>query len=257
MGLAEELRAALERGDLFVEYLPVVALADRRCVGGEALVRWQRGKVVLPGGTFVPRIENTPLSGKITYWVVDRVAEELGDWLDANPEAHVSINVPPEILGRGGLEYAAIKSGLHSRASQVILEITERGIPDRLGLDALNQMAALGVRLALDDTTLTGVNLALVARCPFDTIKIDHRVIAQLAEGKPAPDWLPPLQMLLKTTPLQVVAEGVETEFQAKWLRAAGVQLAHGYLFSPAISAEALKQLYADDRRPGRLPSRG
>lgn len=67
MTISEEVRTALERGDLFLEYLPTVALADACCLGGEALVRWQRGRDVVPACDFLPLIENTPLSGRLTY----------------------------------------------------------------------------------------------------------------------------------------------------------------------------------------------
>jgi sensor c-di-GMP phosphodiesterase-like protein len=102
MSISEDIRAALDRGELFLEYLPTVVLADSHCVGAEALVRWRRGDVVLPAGAFIPLIENTPVSGTLTYWVLDTVAAQLGAWLTANADVHVSINVPPEILGRGG-----------------------------------------------------------------------------------------------------------------------------------------------------------
>ena len=64
--------------------------------------------------------DHPPLSGTLTYWVIDTVAVELGDWLEGNEAAHISINVPPEILGRGGLEYAATKSGLRAHVKQLI-----------------------------------------------------------------------------------------------------------------------------------------
>jgi sensor c-di-GMP phosphodiesterase-like protein len=245
VALFDDIKAALERGDLFVEYLPTVTLADACCVGAEALVRWRRGDAVVSAADFIPLIENTSLSGRITYWVIETVAAELGEWLDANPDAHVSINVPPEILGRGGIEYAAIRSGLRTRADQIVLEITERGVPDRLGLETVSLMAECGVRIALDDTMMTGANLALLTRCNFSMIKLDRHVTAELAPDKPKPEWIAGLQSLLKTTSLQVVAEGVETDYQAKWLRAAGVQLAQGYLFSRPLPARGFQKWYA------------
>jgi EAL domain-containing protein (putative c-di-GMP-specific phosphodiesterase class I)/ActR/RegA family two-component response regulator len=246
--LTDEVRAALDHGDLFVAYLPIFKLADGACVGGEALVRWRRGGGVLPAGEFMPRIELTPLAGRITYWVMETVAAELGDWLDANPGAEVGINVPPEALGRGGIEHTAVRSGLRERLGQVVFEITERGVPDRLGLDALRQAAERGVRVALDDVSLTGVNLALLARCNFSAIKLDRRAVAQLQPDRPQAEWLPALQALLKTSPLKVVAEGVETAYQVKWLHAAGVQMAQGHYFSPPLPAAGLKELYAAQR---------
>ena len=129
-----EIYEGLKAGEFFLEYLPTISLVDGRCVGAEALSRWRRPSGIVPPGEFISLIENTPLSGLLTYWVIDTLAAELGDWLRSNSEAHVSINVPPEILGRGGLEYASTKSGLREVSSQIILEVTERGIPDRLGM---------------------------------------------------------------------------------------------------------------------------
>ena len=251
MALIDEIRTALDRGEFFVEYLPTLMLVDSRCVGAEALVRWRRRQVVLAAGAFIPLIENTPMSGTMTYWVIDTVAAELGEWLGGHADAHISINVPPEVLGRGGLEYAATRSGLRAHVTQIVLEITERGIPDRLGLDALNQMSARGVRLALDDTMLSGANLALLTRCPFGTIKLDRELTAQLQRDQPPPEWLSGLESLLKTTSLQVVAEGVESDYQASVLQDIGVQMAQGHLFSTPLTAREFMQFHADQRHAG------
>ena len=170
----EDIREGMDRGEMFLEYQPIVSLVTGDCLGGEALVRWRRRDGVLLPVSFIQLIENTPLSGRLTYWVIDTVAAELGDWLSRHEDVHICINVPPEILGRGGLEYAAIRSGLRARVQQIVLEITERGIPDRLGLDALNSLADHGVVLALDDTTLNGTNAALLARANFKILKLDR-----------------------------------------------------------------------------------
>ena len=245
---ADDVRAGMERGELFIAYLPTVTLTNARCIGAEALVRWRRGSEILPGGDFIPQIENTPMSGVITYWVIDTVAAELGEWLGEHRDAHISINVPPEILGRGGLEYAATRSGLRAHAGQIVLEITERGVPDRLGLEALNSMAQRGVRLALDDTMLSGANLALLARCNFQIVKLDRELVGNLKPGAPAPAWLEGLSSLLRNSRLQVVAEGVESDYQVQTLITAGVQMAQGFLFSMPLTAHELIRWYAGDR---------
>jgi EAL domain-containing protein (putative c-di-GMP-specific phosphodiesterase class I) len=189
------------------------------------------------------------MSGTITYWVIDTVATELGEWLGEHSDAHISINVPPEILGRGGLQYAVTRSGLRAHVGQIILEITERGVPDRLGLEALTYFAGRGVQLALDDTMLSGANLALLARCNFKIVKLDRELIVRLKPGAPAPAWLEGLRSLLQTCKLQVVAEGVESDYQAQTLLAAGVQMGQGYLFSMPLTAPELMRLYDQDRR--------
>src|SRR5262249_23990065 len=163
------IRSGLTRGEFFLEYLPTVSLIDDSCIGAEALIRWRHAGEIIPPNEFIPRVENTSLSGLITYWVLERIAVEMGDWLRENGRAHIGLNVPPEILGRGGMEYVANKSGLIDRASQIVFEITERGVPDPLGVDAINQSRLMGIQVALDDVTLVGAaNLAVLARCKFD-----------------------------------------------------------------------------------------
>jgi sensor c-di-GMP phosphodiesterase-like protein len=248
MSMLENIRAGLNRGELFVEYLPTMDLANGECVGAEALVRWRRGEVILTASEFMPMVENTPLSGTLTYWVIDTAAAELGEWLNANPEVHIGINVPAEILGRGGLEYAAQRSGLSAHVGQIVLEITEHGIPDRLGLTALQSMAERGVRIALDDVMLSGTNLALLTRCNFSMVKLSSALTGEVRLGMPAPQWLEGLRSLLQTSSLTVIAEGVETQFQAQSLRAAGVQFAQGYLYSTPLRSRDMFDFYAAHR---------
>lgn len=245
----DDIRRALHSNEFFLVYQPIVALDDQRCVGAEALIRWRRGgATVIDAGEFIPQAENTPLSGTITYWVMDTIATELGEWLGQNRDVFIGINVPPEILGRGGIEYVAGKSGLKERAKQLVLEVTERGVPDQLGLNALNSIPATGVRVALDDTTLSGANLALLTRCHFDFVKIGHTLVSQLDEDAPRPQWLDGLAALLGTTGLQIIAEGVERPKQAAMLAEAGVQLAQGHLFSGPLPAGELERYFERHR---------
>ena len=248
MSILDNIRAGLNRGELFLEYLPTMDLGNGACVGAEALVRWRRGEAILTASEFMPMVENTPLSGTLTYWVIDTVAAELGEWLSANPDVQIGINVPAEILGRGGLEYAARRSGLNARVGQIVLEITEHGIPDRLGLTALQSMAERGVRIALDDIMLSGTNLALLTRCNFSMVKLSPELTGEVRVGLPAPEWLDGLRSLLHSSSLTVVAEGVETDFQARSLRAAGVQFAQGYLYSTPLRSREMFDFHATHR---------
>lgn len=234
----EAMRAGLQAGEFFLEYMPTVSLVHGRCLGAEALIRWRREGEVLSPADFIPAAENTPLSGLITYWVIDRLAEEMGTWLRENPGAHISINVPPEILGRGGMEYVATKSGLIDVAKQLILEITERGVPDPMGVDALNNLWGMRVRVALDDVTFVGgANLAVLARCPFDFIKLDRSLIAQIQPDAPKPDWMGGIASMLRTSQMTVIAEGVETDAQLAALREIGMPAAQGFLFARPMPA--------------------
>jgi EAL domain-containing protein (putative c-di-GMP-specific phosphodiesterase class I) len=249
----DAIHAGLTQGEFFLEYLPTVTLAEGRCVGAEALARWRRPSGVVPPGTFVPLIEETPVSGLLTYWVIETVTNELGEWLRAHEEAHLAINVPPEILGRGGLEYTATKTGIAGLRRRLILEVTERGLPDRLGVAALEAASRSGARIALDDVMLSGAKLAILSRCPLDIIKIDRSLVSQITPDVPCPEWLGGLSALLQSTRVEVIAEGVETAAQVAALRASGVRMAQGYYFSPPITAEELKAYYS---RTGGQPSR-
>jgi len=241
----DAIRDGLDKGEFFLEYLPTVSLADGRCVGAEALARWRKPDRVVPPDEFIPFVEGTPLSGMLTYWVLETVAKDLGDWLRIHSEAYIAVNVPAELLGRGGLEYAAIKTGLSEIRDQILLEVTERGIPDHLGVTALAEASRSGVRIALDDVTLTGTHLAILSRCSLDVIKPDRSLVAQITSEDPCPVWLSGLSALLQSIQVAVIAEGVETAVQAEALRAAGVPMAQGFYFSPPISAEELKAYYS------------
>lgn len=237
--VAKDVRGALKRGELFLEYLPLMAVPEGRCVGAEALVRWRRdGGVVMPN-RFIPVIEETPVSGLLTYWVIETLAAELGDWLRAHDDVQLGINIPPEILGRGGLEYAAERSGLLDQAPKLVLEITERGYPDRQGAMALGAANRYGTRVALDDVTFSGRNLVVLARCSFDILKIDRSLVAQIGspDQQGLPPWLDHLSALRQGAALEIIAEGVETREQLDTLVAAGVTRVQGFFFSRPLAA--------------------
>lgn len=244
----DDVRAALDGGEMFVAYLPIATLDDGWCVGAEALPCWRRGDRVVSEREFMPVIEETALAGRVTYWVVETVAAQLDEWLDENADAHVAIHVPPAIIGRGGLEYAAVRAGLRAHFSQIVVEISETGVPDRQALDTLAVAAERGVRVALDGAMLNGTNLALLARCNLSMIKLHPALVGEIAPERPRPFWLTALQPLLRTSLLDVVAAGVDTRYQAEVLRDAGVQMAQGDWVSGPLDAGALRERYARDR---------
>jgi len=236
----DAMRQGMAAGEFFLEYLPMVSLADGSCLGGEALARWRRPCGVVMPREFIPLAEGTPFSGELCYWVIETVASELAVWLRSNPRFSLSINVSPEILGRGGIRYAADKSGLSDLFPQLILEITERGVPDLIGLKALDDYSRWGMRIAVDDVSrVGGANLAVLSRAPLSVIKVDAALVDQIQPGDPLPEWLEGVAALILNAGLMVIAEGVETESQALALRAAGIQGAQGHFFSRSIPAQA------------------
>ena len=179
----------------------------------------------------------------LTYWVLETVSKELGDWFLDHSDVSIDVNVPPEILGRGGLEYAAIKTGVSGLRNQITLEVTERGIPDNVGMTGLEAASKSGVRIALDDVTLSSTHLVILSRCTLDLIKLDK----SLTDNRVRSRLAPVAQRLVGLAAINARRSHrrIETEIQARALQAAGVSMAQGYYFSQPISAEKLKAYYS------------
>jgi sensor c-di-GMP phosphodiesterase-like protein len=227
-------------GDLFLEYLPVVTLDRERCIGAEALIRWRCGSRIVQPAEFIPAIENTAVSGLVTYWVIDTVARELGDWLRHNPSFHLAINVPPEVFGRGGLEYAAAKSNILDLASQFVLEITERGIPDQLGIHEINSRPRRGVLVALDDVCTSESSLLVASSVQVDILKLEQSAVASITRADLPAASVSSLSALIQGANVAVVAEGVETSSQVRRLLEFGIGMGQGWLFSRPLRAANL-----------------
>jgi EAL domain-containing protein (putative c-di-GMP-specific phosphodiesterase class I) len=235
-----DVEEALRKREFFLEYLPFVDMDSGLCIGAEALVRWRRPPIVVPPLEFIPMVDNTYLSGPLAYFVMEEISRELLDWLREN-DAFISFNVAPEIIGRGGLAYVAGITGLADLRGKIVIEITERGVPDRIGIEALNRAVQLGFRFALDDVGVAGANPIVLARCQVEMVKFDRDLISQVRLGEPLPSGLDAISDLLKTGKMTAVAEGVESAEQVEALKSAGFRIAQGYYFSRPISAEELK----------------
>jgi sensor c-di-GMP phosphodiesterase-like protein len=241
---ARDVKAALDAGDLFLEYLPTVSLPDRRCVGAEALIRWQRGPELVPPMEFIPLIENTPVSGLITYWVIETFAREVADWLKGQDDAHMSINVPPEVIGRGSLAYVAERAGLASLGPKLVFEITERGIPDRIAVDTLNDWPRHGWLIALDDVGASAASLVVARQVRIDILKIEADTVKRIS-NLPAAQTAA-LAELIHASNVGVIAEGVETGDQVEGLRQCGIGMAQGWLFSRPLRASEFISYFSE-----------
>lgn len=233
----DEIRAGFEANEFFVEYLPTISLADSRCVGAETLIRWRRPDRVVQPLDFIATLENTPLSGTLTYWIVETVAKELAEWMRAHDNVHISINVPPELLGRGGLKYVINNSNLCDLTGKLMVEVTERGLPDALGVAAIAEAEDAGVLIALDDLEMNDANLVVLSRIRTNVVKFDK----SFADRMLHPDWtcqeIEGLAALIRIGGFRVIVEGVETAAQAILLKNAGIQMAQGFYFSPPLPA--------------------
>jgi len=239
----DTVREGIERRELFLEYMPTVRLRDGVCAGAEALTRWRRtdGRLV-PPSEFIPIVERTPVSGLLTYWVMETVAGELGDWLRQTGDVHVAINVPPELIGRGGMEYVGRRAGFVELADKLILEVTERGVPDEIALDAITHRTGRRrlVRLALDDVGVNDHWTSLLQQAPFDILKLDKSLIDRMEEDD-AQSSLPLIEQIARMARergIEIIAEGIERPAQAALLRELDIPLGQGWYFSKALRAD-------------------
>lgn len=244
MKTVDQIRAAFEKEEFYLVYMPTMDLTTRKCVGAEALIRWNsNGENVAPD-EFIPQIENTPLSGLITYWVIEKVARDLKDWLQSNEGVHIGINVPPELIGRGGLEYAAIKAGLTDSIDKIILEVTERGFPDQLALNTLGETKGR-IKVAVDDFGTGDANMMQLSKLRADIIKLDKYFIDQITSENQQPKIVAGLVAFAKAMDFDIIAEGVETQLQFNFLKALNANMAQGWYFSKPLQSNDFLQFYS------------
>lgn len=234
----KEILEGLTNDEFFIEYQPIMRIDGKACLGAEALIRWKKAQAVVLPMEFIPLAENSLLSGPLTYWLIDNVTKELGAWLQGQDNAFISLNIPPALFGRGGLWYAALKNGLLDMANKFVVEVTERAIPDNLGLQALVEAKELGFRICLDDINLNNENLMVYARSNIDLVKLDKGVADRLENKDCASKEIAALAPFTKHSGVQVIAEGVETENQRLIYEQLGVPMAQGWLFARSLPAE-------------------
>jgi EAL domain-containing protein (putative c-di-GMP-specific phosphodiesterase class I) len=193
---------------------------------------------------FIPLIENTPLSGLVTYWVLETFARELADWMKVQDDVQMSINVPPEVFGRGGLLYVAGQTGLLSLGSKIVLEITERGIPDRLGVHTLNDWPRYGFLIALDDVGASRASWLVARQVRVDILKIDAATVKRMRNLPIAETES--LAELIRGSKVGVIAEGVETADQLEVLQQCGIGMAQGWLFSHPLRASQFISYFSE-----------
>jgi diguanylate cyclase (GGDEF)-like protein len=244
------LRAALDRDELRVYYQPLLDVATGRITGAEALVRWQHPtRGLVPPMEFIPVAEETGQIGAIGAFVLTEACFEAARWAIAGHPMTVSVNVAVGQLRDQGF-VASVRAALAAAnllPARLCLEVTESSMMRASGTEtkALEELRRLGVRLAIDDFGTGYSSLAYLHQLPVDELKIDRSFINRIAAGNRDAHLVEAIMGMAHALGLEVVAEGVETAVQLEFLAELGCQQAQGYLFSPPISAEALRERFA------------
>ncbi|MBX9392441.1 EAL domain-containing protein [Streptomyces sp. TRM72054] len=262
-GLTTALPTALERGEFFIEYQPLVHLGDGSVRGAEALVRWlhpQHG--VLGPDRFIPLAEHTGLIVPLGRWVLEQSVRQARDWREryaGTPSAplRINVNLSPCQLTHPGLvqDTVEILQAEGVAPDALCLEVTESaliGADDDL-LKPLRRLAEMGVDIALDDFGTGYSNLANLRRLPVSILKLDRSFTQSMQQFPADPVDLKIVEgivSLAHSLDLAVTVEGVETGAQAEQLRILGCDTAQGWYYARPGPPERLHELALADATP-------
>ncbi|MCI4431574.1 MAG: EAL domain-containing protein [Burkholderiales bacterium] len=242
-----ELRRAVARDELHLQYQPIVDLISGRMVGVEALLRWQHPDLgMIAPAEFIPVAESSGLIADIGQWVLHAACAQMQRWhLEGETELYVAINVSGRQLKRGlvrQLDAALAASGLDP--SCVELEIAEQSLVDNIepGIAQMSLLKKRGIRLSIDNFGTGFTSLNCVKRLPVDKLKIDMTFVKDLPNSADDAAIATSIVSLAQGLNLKVVGEGVQTQLQHEFLRHLGCDLAQGFLYSRPVTAERMSR---------------
>ncbi len=249
LGLEVGLRRALERGEFAIHYQPIVSFETGEVVEVEALVRWERpGHGPVPPAEFIPVAEQSGLIVPLGRWVLGEACRQVREWQESLPGAKgltLAVNLSASQLHHPQL-VRDVREALHASglsAHHLKLEITEQAaVEDARGAARrLEELSALGVRIALDDFGSGYSALNYLRTFPVDALKIDRSFIEGIGRDLQATSIVGAVIALAKSLNMSVTAEGTETEEQLSHLRSLGCDLAQGYYFARPSSPDEIE----------------
>ncbi|MBI5109824.1 MAG: EAL domain-containing protein [Rhodocyclales bacterium] len=234
LSLIGEMREALAGDQFLLHYQPKLDLAGDRVAGAEALIRWHHPRLgMVPPGRFIPFAERTGFIREITPWALRRAVADAAAWQDAGLDIVVAVNLSTrDLLNRdlvAEVSRLLAESGLAPH--RLCLEITESALMDdpELALRHLHELAALGLKLSIDDYGTGQASLAYVKTLSVHELKIDRAFVAGVDSAPRNAAIVRSTLLLCRELGLSVVAEGAETPAEIDWLRANRCDLVQGY----------------------------
>ena len=260
------LRRALQNREFLIYYQPRVNTATGTVIGAEALLRWQHpGRGLVTPDNFIPLLEDTGLVIPVGEWVLQQACLQGRRWQDAGHKSlNVSVNLSMKQFRAGTLlnsvRQALAESGLPPRSLE--LEITETVLVDdaEQALDLMHQLKQIGVTLSIDDFGTGYSSLNYLRRFPIDLLKIDGSFIRDVTRNRGDAAITTTIAVMAKSLRLGILAEGVETREQARFLKTIGCHDMQGFLFGGPMPVEQFGSRLGEmdvlglagfDRKPG------
>ena len=251
-----DLRKALDKGQFFLQYQPIVSLDDFRVCGFEALIRWhhpERG--LISPLDFIPIAEDTGQIIAIGEWALNEACRQMHRWETAYPVAaplFISVNLSCKQFNHPLLieQVADVIKRTRISPRRLKLEITESAVMDNIdsATSMLRQLRDIGVQLAIDDFGTGYSSLSYLHKFPIDTLKIDRSFVTRMAENPENIEIVRTIILLAQVLGMDVIAEGVETKDQLKLLRDLKCEYGQGYYFSrPATAPDVEKIIIETD----------
>ena len=261
MNLETELRRAVRHRELVLHYQPQVDLESSKLVGLEALMRWQHpGESLILPGNFIPIAEDSGLIVAMGEWALREGCRQAREWQDAGVEgATVAINLSPrqfrDIRIIDTVRSILLDTGLEP--ARLELEITESSIMRDVDqvITIMSTFKSLGATLSIDDFGTGYSSLNYLRRFPVDKLKIDQSFVRDLDKAPSAAAIVRTIIVLGHSLGLKVIAEGVETVSQARFLRQNGCDEMQGFLIERALPAQELQAIFLHPAACVWLPS--
>ncbi len=257
--LESALHKAIERNELVLHYQPKIDVRGARMVGAEALMRWQRGGVLVPPADFIPLAEETGLIIPLSEWAIREAARQARIWQDSFGFADsIAVNLPNRLFERTDLvehiHNAVTTYGVPHHAIQ--LEITETGLMKDLQnvIPSLHRLNEIGVEISIDDFGTGYSSLAYLTTLPISELKIDRSFVRDLGMTPQSSAVVTAIIALARSLGLRVIAEGVENLRQMEVLHRLGCGIMQGYLFSRPQPPEDIETWLQQTVLPRKAP---
>jgi diguanylate cyclase (GGDEF)-like protein/PAS domain S-box-containing protein len=248
MAVSQDLRRALEQGELALHYQPQVSVADGSLVGVEALLRWQHPHKGLIGAEqIIPVAEKSGLIVAIGEWVLNQACRQAKEWrADGFPPLRMAVNVSPYQIRTARL-LQAVERAMHESGisgSQIEIEITESVLQDQqFGVGVLAKLRDMGVSITIDDFGTGYSCMSSLKTLPINRLKIDRTFLQDIPIDQNNAAITEAIILMAHRLGLSVVAEGVETEAQMDFLRSQRCEEAQGFLHARPMPPAAIAQL--------------